>query len=469
MKVEVEDIGACKKNMQVEVPAEDMEKRLNEQLIEFAKNAQIRGFRPGHVPRHIIERRYLKKIVEEMREAVAAEVFEKAVKERKLRLIGEPKIKDINYERGKPLSFRAEFFVLPEMTLPPYKGLRLRVPDAKATDEDANREIERLRELNAELINVKDRTAEEGDRLLTEIVVSLEGKEVFKTSHGYVVVGMKNMFGVNIDDLPQLLEGKSPQDEIEFRFKIHKGSPFAGDENINVGKEAVCRMKILNIREVKKPKVNDEFAKKFGYSSLDDMRKKLMDEQRVINRLRIDAEIEERLLKYLLDSVSVEMPEELLEEKAKTREKYLRLKLESETDMSDEEIEEAVREEREKGKDALRRLLLTHLLVETLARKEAIFVTEDEVDAVLSEEARRLGRRLEILKEEMVEDGRINELRRELLENKVKRFLRENAELVIGEDFGDVEPPEENKTEEGIKEKSDEKDIRTTYTDSGGA
>jgi len=470
MKVDIDEIGACKKSMRVEVPAEDMENRLNEQLKEFAKNAQIRGFRPGHIPRHIIERRYLKKIIEEMREVVAAEVFEEAVRERKLRIIGAPKIEDIEYERGNPLSFRAEFFVLPEVTLPPYKRLRLTIPDPRPTPEDVEKEIERMQELDAELVDVEDRASEDGDRLLAEITVTVDDREVFKSGHGYLVVGMKNMFGVSLEQLPELLRGKRLNDEVEFEFEIPEGSPLAGKENADAGKRAVCKMRILRIRQRKLPSADDEFAKKAGYTSIEDMRKKIADEQTVVNQLRIDIETEERLLDHILDSIDVEMPEELLEEKAKLHEEYLRYKLQSEGDMSDEEIEETLKEEREKGKETLKRSLLTHLVVEAVAKNEAIFVTEDEVDSVLMEMARRQGRTLESLKEELVEDGRIGELRTELLEGKVKRFLRENAELTVGDDFGDVEPPPETEKppEEDSKEEEDE-GTRTTDTDSGGA
>ncbi|MCX7704498.1 MAG: trigger factor, partial [Planctomycetota bacterium] len=453
MKVELEERGACKKGIIVEVSAEDMENRLKEHLSEFKKSVQIKGFRPGRTPAHIIERRYLKKIVEEMRLPVAAEVFEEIVKEKKLRVIGEPRIEDVKYERGEPLSFRAEFFVLPEVTVPSYKGLRITIPQNEAKEQEVNEEIEKLRKLKAQLVDVTDRPTKEGDRLLAEIVVSADGKELFNTNNGYLVVGMANIFGVNVLTLPKMLEGKRTADNIEFEFEIQKGTPLAGEKEENAGKKALCRIKILRVREVKIPDLSDDFAKEYGYNSIDDMRRKVAERITVEKRLRIDEETENRLMKYLTDSIKIELPEELLEEKARQHGEYIRERLEAETDMSEEEVEEAVKNEVKARSGLIRQVFLTHLLVEEIAKKEAIFVTEEEVDMLIKDLARRKDVSAEVLKEAMLESGRLSELRLELLTGKVKMFLRKNAVVSRGEDFSDVEPPlSEEKEKEEQKE-----------------
>jgi len=460
MKVEITDLGACKKGMAVEVSAEDMEERLKEHLSDFKKNVQIKGFRPGRTPSHIIERRYLKKIVEEMRETVAGEVFEEATKEKRLRVIGEPKIEEVKYERGEPLTFKAEFFVLPEIEVPPYKGLRLTKPKAEVKEEEVNEELERLRKLKAQLVDVVNRPTKEGDRILAEITVTADGKELFSTSNGYVVVGMANIFGVNVIDLPNLLSEKKQSDTVEFEFEIPEESPLAGEKKENVGKKAVCKMKILKVREVSLPELNDGFAKDYGYESLEDMKKKTAERLTVLKRLQIEDGVEERLLLSLVNSIKIELPDELLKEKAHLRGDYLREKLSAETDMSAEEIEEEVKKEVEAQSSSMRRLLISSLLTEEIAKKEGIFVTEDEVDVIVGEMARQKGLSAKELKDEMLHTGKLSELRAELLEKKVRIFLRKNAVLTEGEDFSNVEPPvekAEEKTEEKSEKQSSEK------------
>jgi len=465
-----EDAGKCKVRMKVGIPAEDMDARLDEQIREFQKTAQVRGFRPGRVPRHIVERRYMSKIVEHLRETVVAESFESALRERKLKMVGEPKIEEVKYEKGGALEYEAEIYVLPEIEPPPYKGLRVRAPSVEVDEKEVAAELEKLRKSRAELVGVTDRPTRREDRLLVAIRVSSGDEELFSTDHGYLVVGMASLFGIDVPELPGLLEGKVPDDVVEFEIEVTEKSTLAGQKKEHVGKKARCVVTVREVREMSYPELDDDFAKAHNFASLDEMKKKLAERMTLARRLRLDGELENRLLKALVGWMDVELPDELLQEKAKTRAEYLRTRLMSETDMTEEQIEEQVASQTGKQLEELEELFRRHLLVEAISRREAIFVTEERVDAVIEDYARRIGRSSEELKQEMLESGQLGELRHDMLEAEVKEFVRKHAIVERGDDWGEVERPaaeeaaEEKAADEG-SEAADGGDVETTSGD----
>ncbi len=454
MAIEVEEAGPCKLVVKVEVSAEEMEKRLEEKLREFQKTAHLKGFRPGHAPRHLIERLYLKDIVEDLKSSVVEETLTKAVEENELRLVGEPKLGDVEFERGKSLQYQAEIFVLPKVTPPSYKGIKVKAPDPTPSAEEVDAEIERLRKSRGQLTPVTDRETHPDDRLVVSMsVTTTDGEQLFKTDHGYIAVGMKTLFGVDIEELPKLLEGKKIGDEVEFEFVVTEDSPLAGEEKKNAGKKARCVVKIKEIRAVVYPDVNDELAKAFGFETMEKMRKAIKERLLVTRRIKVEEEMEERLLAALQENLKVDLPQELLKEKAEVFAEYLRVKLKADNpQMGEDELAAEVEKARKERHKELENRLRRQLLVDAIAKAEKIFVTEDEVNDVISRLAVANNIAAADLKQQMIEAGQLSELRFELLESKVKHFLREKSEVAYEGDRWKIELPkpisEEAKDEE---------------------
>src|SRR5208337_4888417 len=125
----VEDVGPCKKHLKITIPKEEIEKKVEENYSRLASSAAVAGFRKGHVPRKLLERRFNDEVLEDVKQAILSEASQKAVEEKGLKPIGDPSFDNVSFELDKDCVFEITLEVEPDFDLPVYKGLELkRVP-----------------------------------------------------------------------------------------------------------------------------------------------------------------------------------------------------------------------------------------------------------------------------------------------------------------------------------------------------
>jgi len=174
----------------------------------------------------------------------------------------------------------------------------------------------------------------------------------------------------------------------------------------------------------------------------------------------VEEEMEERLIATLLGSLKVDLPQELLKEKAEVFAEYLRVKLKADKpDMGDEELAAEVEKARKERQKELEERMRRQLLVDAIAKAEKIFVTEDEVNDVINRLAVANNIAAADLRQQMIEAGQLSELRFELLETKVKRFLREKSQITYEGDKWEIELPKP------ISEEAEDEEADTGTTD----
>ena len=146
MKIDVLEPSVYKRVLNVEVPLEDVQKQFEEKINEHSKVIQIKGFRPGKVPRHIIMTRFKDTIMGETVEELINRSFEEACKKNNLVPISQAKIDSVEYGDDKPLKFKAELEVDPPMDLQKYTGLGIKSDTAEVKDTDVDELINDLRD-----------------------------------------------------------------------------------------------------------------------------------------------------------------------------------------------------------------------------------------------------------------------------------------------------------------------------------
>ncbi|MGB2999035.1 MAG: trigger factor family protein, partial [Phycisphaerae bacterium] len=151
--VTVEDAGVCKKKLVITVPRDRIDAKFDERFTELEREAQVPGFRPGHAPRRLIEKRFRRPVADEVRVALVTEAFEKAVEQEKLDVIGEPDLdpEQIELPEEGEMSFSVELEVRPEFELPDYKGIPVDAERPEITDEQVEDALKRLRESHGSL------------------------------------------------------------------------------------------------------------------------------------------------------------------------------------------------------------------------------------------------------------------------------------------------------------------------------
>ncbi len=155
--------ASCRRELELEIPAEDVSKATERVAKEISRVAKVPGFRPGKAPLSLIKRRFADDIKGEVLQSLVPERVEKAVVEEKLSPVSQPQVEKLEFNEGQPLKFRAVFEVLPEFELGKYKGLDIEMPAMEVTEEDVAKALEETRERAAAFAPVEGRAVENGD------------------------------------------------------------------------------------------------------------------------------------------------------------------------------------------------------------------------------------------------------------------------------------------------------------------
>src|SRR5258708_5015413 len=153
----------CRRELDVEIPSEEVQKSLEKVAKEFARIARVPGFRPGKAPITLIRRRFAEDIKSEVLQSLVPEHLEKAVTEKNFRPVSQPQVEKIDYSETGPLKFHASFEVLPEFSLGEYKNLDVEVEPLDLSDADVDKTLEEMRERAASFVPVEGRAIENGD------------------------------------------------------------------------------------------------------------------------------------------------------------------------------------------------------------------------------------------------------------------------------------------------------------------
>src|ERR1700758_4778573 len=167
--------ASCRRELELEIPAEDVSKATERVAKELARVARVPGFRPGKAPISLIKRRFADDIKGEVLQSLVPERVEKAVAEQKLSPVSQPQVDKLDFNEGQPLKFRAVFEVLPEFELGTYKGLSLEMPTMDITEEDVKKALEEMRERAATFAPVEGRAIQDDDFAQVKLLGKTEG------------------------------------------------------------------------------------------------------------------------------------------------------------------------------------------------------------------------------------------------------------------------------------------------------
>src|SRR5271157_5761934 len=167
--------ASCRRELELEIPAEEVSKASEKVAKEFAKMARVPGFRPGKAPISLIKRRFAEDIKSEVLQNLVPETVEKAVAEQKLTPVSQPQVDKLEFNEGQPVKFRASFEVLPEFSLGDYKNLEIELPEMAITDESVANTLAEMQQRAATFVPVEGRTVQNGDFVQVKLLGAPEG------------------------------------------------------------------------------------------------------------------------------------------------------------------------------------------------------------------------------------------------------------------------------------------------------
>ena len=388
-----------------EVPAEEVEGAYRLLLSEYKKRVRVPGFRPGRVPERVLEARLGREaLLSEVREELIERHLPEVLKALELTPVAVRRVEG-ELELGKPFVFEAEIENYPEVALPDWRGFALEVEEPEVGEEAVEAALMDLRRRYAE-VEPKEGPAEAGDLV---IVVTEEGSEI--------PVELERAY----DEVKAALLGKRAGDEAELPLFSEEGEP--------TGKTA--KVTVKEVKAVRLPELDDEFAKTLGYETLDEARERIREE--LLRRARAEAEKarKEALLNKLAEGLKADLPPSLLEaeeraiwgeiaedlaKKGVPLEDYLK-------SLEPEKFEELKSEVKKGAERRVRRGLALEKLAEELGTE----LSEEEWKAHLEELARAYGMKPADFEQALGEDGLRRLYRRRLHDKALEEALAKLA------------------------------------------
>ena len=413
-----EELSPVQKTIEVEIPAALLSREADRVTNEFGRHAKVPGFRPGKIPASVVRTRFAKEIQEEVVSRVLGQSFRDAVKEKGLEPVGEPHLEHLDpFIEGAPMKFKARFEVKPQIELGEYRGLEVEDPKIEVTETDVDAMIERLRDQASAYRIESERGLDDGDIAVIDVVYSGEGVETENKS-GHFKVGDGDVPA----ELNDALRGKKAGDTASFDKEYGEG---AGNESWR-GKTVRHDVTLKEIRVQEKPEVNDEFATSVGgWETVAQMRETIEADIRKHREVEAQRLKRNQIGEKLIDGQHFDVPETLVEEElGKSLNNYARYLASQGVNLEQAEIDWRKIGE-EFRPEAVKRVKRS-LILEAIAKKEGLEVSDVEVDAEIRRAAREQEREFADVKHHLKHEGGYEALRASMAQDKA-------LELVLSE------------------------------------
>ena len=365
MKSAVESISATRVRISIDVDFTDLEPHVKRAYQSISERVVIPGFRKGKVPRAMIDQRVGRgTVLDEAINNALPDFYTQAARENDVLVIGRPTVDIKELKDNELVKFEVEVDIRPEIKLPDFSKLEVSVDDVKVTDKDVEEQIEALRIRFGTLTTV-EKDAASGDFVSIDLVARVDGKEI----EGGSANGISYEVGSNrmIDGLDAALEGMKVEESKKFN------APLVGMKEGETG-EVEVTLKAVKKREL--PELNDEFAKLASeFETLKELEADVRERLTRLKSMEQGAQARENLLKLLLDTVEIPVPENLVNDEVHDH-------LEKENRLEDETHRKEVTEE-------VTRSVRGDFLLDAIVKSEEVQVSEAELTEYLIRTAAR--------------------------------------------------------------------------------
>ncbi len=452
--VAVEEIGPCKKKVSVEIPEETIKEMGDEQYRELRRDAVLPGFRKGRAPRRLLEKRFGKETKESIKLKLLAEASEAAMKSQKLDVLSDP---DIDYEHVElpetgSMKFCFEVEVRPEFELPAMEGIAVTKPKLDVTEAQIDREIEQLQRWSGVWTPREDGVIQRDDQIVADVRLKVELTEEEKARQAAIAEGKKpeeetqkapipeaetkldnaevfvrpNGFAgpIPIEKLDELLVGARTGEKKATTVEVPQ--TFFREEY--QGRKVEIEIDIKDVKFLKPSETDEHFLQRFGVETLGDLRERIREnlQERIEGQVR--SEMSDQIYQYLLDNTKFDLPMDIVARQAGNilQRQYISLLSRG---LSRQQVDEQMEQLRAGSEDQAKEQLRTFFIMDRVAEKLEIEVTEEEINGHIARVAIQRGQRPEKMKEQMERDGSLSQFRLEIRQGKCIAKLLESAKV----------------------------------------
>jgi len=389
MKVETEDLEKSQKELTISISPEEFAKFLDQAAAEISKDLKVEGFRPGKVPRNLVEKQVgPEKVFEEAVKIAVPDTLIKALEQEKIEAIGQPEVTPQKIAVGNEFVYKAKVAGLPKLEITDYSKIKIARKPVKIDDKEVNQVLEDLRKSRATSVKVK-RAAKDGDRVEVDFEVEIDGKviEGGKSKNHPVIIGEKKF----VPGFEEKLIGMKADEKKEFELDFPKDYY----QKDLAGKPAKFKVEVKTVQEIKLPELNDELAKSLGqFRDLAALKKQVRHNLEHEKAHKEENRVEMAIAEAIADKTEIEVPDILIKSE---QDKMVK---EMEQNMAQQGVKfadylKSINKKREDlvadQKDAAVKRVKVSLILREVGKKEKIEISDEELAEELEKVKKSFG------------------------------------------------------------------------------
>jgi trigger factor len=426
-QIKIEDAGPATKKVSIEVPQEVIASKLEEQFKTLRREAALPGFRPGHAPRKLIEKRFHSDVRDQVKRNLISESYQQAISKNSLNVIGEPHFDDaekIELPENGNLTYSFEVEVQPDINLPPLTGLSVKRPKVEVKPEHVDQAMLNLRQQQGILVPVEDRGVEAGDYLVADVHLKVDGAVVSHQHDAQLISKPGRLEGIHIDDLDVKLAGQKPGEKREFTVT----APETHSIEQARGKPVDIEVELKEIKALELAEIDQAFLDGLGFANEAELREALREQ--MLQRVEYDVQqsMRDQINNYLLQNVYIDLPSKLSDRQADRVLSRRRIELLM-RGLPEDQVDSRIEGIRDGIKDEAVRDLKLFFILQKIATDFSVDVDEAELNGRIALLAAQSGKRPEKLKQEMTADGSLLSMYVQMREQKAVDKILETSKI----------------------------------------
>lgn len=431
LNVKIEDINQVKKKLSFEIPWGFVKDELDSVYRNINKKARIKGFRPGKVPRKVLENYFKADAENETITNIVNKYYWQALDDHGIASLSRPEIEQNGLKEDADFAFSASFETEPAFEPQNYKGLELEKTNIVISEDDMTKRLQEIRKMFATMKDVaEDRAAVMGDFVTIDFAGTLDGESLpeLKSDNYLLELGSKRFIPGYEEQIVGMKKGETKDVNVTFPEDYH--------EKKMAGKDVTFVVTLKGLKEQDLPEINEEFIKNFDkYNTLDDLKndvRKSMEEQ---CRRQSESQMHEKIFEALMNANEFEAPPSLVERQIfymmNDTQKRMR-----QAGMDEKNAMELSFRMHDQYKKDAEKTVKSFLILKKIAEKEAITVTDEDIDKHINELSSIHHTDYEVVKNAFDDEERMNNLKSELIHKKVFDFIEHEANIKVVDKVG---------------------------------
>ncbi len=427
MDVQVAETGPCSRTVTIRIPPERIRDHIDRAFSQASRQIRMKGFRPGKIPRPVLEKKFGDDIRNQARDQIVNESFRDACRDHNIKVVGQPRVEGLGPETpvdgAQSIEFTVHVDVHPEVKLCEVEGIAVDTLPTEATEADVDKALEQLAD-QKKTLNAVEEPCGDTDFVRADLeYFDAAGNPVHRRADSQLNPTIP-IAGCDPAAFKATLVGQQKGGEFAMPIEF---SPHFEVEAVR-GQKGQVKGKILEVQRVQRAPIDDALAKEFGFEELAKLRTELL---RQIGERKVHGEQlrqEEMILKHIVENSPFELPPSLVEQQMKADIEAYRERLKQQN-RSEEEIATAVENAQTEAREGAERRIRMVFLLEAIAQAKQVRVEESDMMREIEMVAQQNGVSVEQVIKHFRENNMFNDLSMGILERKVREFLRDKAKI----------------------------------------